>query len=112
MATFTAADVADGDDGEPRLSDEQRAALLRAISTPALTASLERMQSQFRSIAAQVNGSFGRAVAAQLEPVLRASRIQTSIGESLRPLIAQQLNTRKLMEPIVRADRRAAAALG
>lgn len=100
MATFTAADVADGDDGEPRLSDEQRAALLRAISTPALTASLERMQSQFRSIAAQVNGSFGRAVAAQLEPVLRASRIQTSIGESLRPLIAQQLNTRKLMEPM------------
>ena len=97
MATFTAAD---GDDGEPRLSDEQRAALLRAISTPALTASLERMQSQFRSIAAQVNGSFGRAVAAQLEPVLRASRIQTSIGESLRPLIAQQLNTRKLMEPM------------
>ena len=97
MATFTAAD---GDDGEPRLSDEQRAALLRAISTPALTASLERMQSQFRSIAAQVNGSLGRAVEAELEPVLRALRIQTSIGESLRPLIAQQLNTRKLMEPM------------
>ena len=97
MATFTAADE---DDGEPRLSDEQRAALWRAISTPALTASLERMQSQFRSIAAQVNGSLGRAVAAELEPVLRALRIQTSIGESLRPLIAQQLNTRKLMEPM------------
>lgn len=98
MATLTAAD---GDDGEPRLSEEQRAALVRALSTPALTASLERMQSQFRSIAEQVNGSFGRAVAAQLEPVLRASRIQTSIGESLRPLIAQQLSTRKLMEPML-----------
>lgn len=89
MATFTAAD---GDDGEPRLTDAQRAALLRAISTPVLTASLEGMQSQFRSIAAQV--------AAQLEPVLMASRIQPSIGESLRPLIEQQLNTRKLLQPM------------
>lgn len=94
--------AADGADDEPQLTDEQRAALVRAMSTPALTASLERMQRQFRSIAEQVNGqfsqiaeqvsgSFGRAMASQLEPVLRASRIQTSIGESLRPLIEQQL---------------------
>ncbi len=97
MATFTA----DGGDGDqPRLTDQQRAALLRAVSTPALTASLERMQTQFGSIAEQVDGSFARAVAAQLEPVLRASGIQTTIGESLRPLIEQQLNTRKLMEPM------------
>jgi len=54
VVTFTAAD---GDDGEPRLTDAQRAALLRAISTPVLTASLEGMQSQFRSIAAQVAAS-------------------------------------------------------
>lgn len=97
MTTFIAAD---GDDDEPSLTDEQRAALVRAVSTPALTASLERMQRLFRPIAEQVNGSFGRAMAAQLEPVLRASRIQTTIGESLRPLIDQQLHTRKLMEPM------------
>ncbi len=89
VVTFTAAD---GDDGEPRLTDAQRAALLRAISTPVLTASLEGMQSQFRSIAAQV--------AAQLEPVLMASRIQPLIGESLRSLIEQQLDTRKLLQPM------------
>lgn len=98
MATLTAAD---GDDGRPRLTDEQRAALMRAISTPALTASLERMQSQVRSIAEHVDGQFGQVVAAQLEPVLRAARVHTSIGESLRPLIEQQLNTRKLMEPML-----------
>jgi hypothetical protein len=98
MATDTAAD---GDDGQPRLTDEQQAALLRAMSTPALTASLERMQSRFRSIAEQVNGSVGRTVASQLEPVLKASRIQTSIGEGLRPLIEQQLRTRRLMEPML-----------
>lgn len=97
MTTFTAGD---GDDDEPSRTGEQRAALVRAVSTPALTASLERMQRQFRPIAEQVNGSFGRAMAAQLEPVLRASRIQTTIGESLRPLIDQQLHTRKLMEPM------------
>lgn len=96
MTTYTGAD---GDD-EPRLTDEQRAALVRAISTPALTASLERMQRQFRSMADQVNGAFGHTMAAQLGPVLKASRIQTTIGESLRPLIEQQLNTRKLMEPM------------
>ncbi|MGP5672595.1 hypothetical protein [Brachybacterium alimentarium] len=78
MTTFTAAS---GDDGEPRLTDEQRAAILSAMSTPALTASMERVQSQLRLISEQVNGLVGRAVAAQLEPVLRASRIQTSISE-------------------------------
>ena len=56
------------------------------------------MQSRFRSIAGQVNGTVGRTVASQLEPVLKASRIQTSIGESLRPLIEQQLDTRRLIE--------------
>ena len=98
MTTFTAAS---GDDGEPRLTDEQRAAILSAMSTPALTASLERVQSQLRLISERVNGLVGRAVAAQLEPVLRASRIQTSISESFRPLIEQQLNTQKLMEPML-----------
>ncbi len=98
MATSTGADE---DDGGLRLTDEQRAALLRAISTPALIASVERMHSQFRSLAEQVNGSFGRAVAAQLEPVLRATRMQTSIGASLRPLTEQQLDTQKLIEPII-----------
>lgn len=93
--------AADGDGDQPGLTDEQQAALLRAMSTPALTASLERMQSRFRSIAKQVNGSVGRTVASQLEPVLKASRIQTSIAESLRPLIEQQLSTRKLMEPML-----------
>ena len=84
--------AAGGDDGEPRLTDAQRAALLRAILTPALTASMERMQSQSRSLAAHV--------AAQLEPVVIASRIQTSIVTSVRPLIEQQLNTRTLLEPM------------
>lgn len=98
VATSTAVG---GDDGEPRrLSDEQRAALLRAVSTPALTESLERMQSQLRPIAEQVNGSLSRALAAQLEPVLSTARLQASIRESIRPLIEQQMDTRKLMEPM------------
>lgn len=98
MATFTAAD---GDDDQPRLTDEQRAALLRAISTPAFNASLERIQSHIRSIAEQVNGQWGHLAAAQLEPMLKASRIQMSIGKSLPPLIEQQLNIQKLMEPML-----------
>lgn len=109
VPTFTA--TGDPGDDEPNQTEEQRAALVRAISTPALTESLERFNSQFarmaqqvvgsqfRSIAEQVNGTIGQAFASQLAPVLKASRIQTSIGESLRPLIEQQLNTRKLMEP-------------
>lgn len=97
MASLT---TADGDDGEPRVVGEQRSALLRAVSTPAFTALLERMQEQLRS-SDQVNGLLSRAPAVDLEPVLRAAQVQASIGESLRPLIERQLDTRKLMEPVL-----------
>lgn len=98
MATFTASDD-DGDD-DPGLTKAQRAALVRAFSTPALTLSLERMRSQFSSIAEQVNGQFARVLAAQLEPVLRLTTMQTSFAESLQPVIKQQLDTRRMLEPL------------
>lgn len=110
VATFTATGDPGGD--EPNLTAEQRAALARAISTPELQESIARFNgqlarvaqqitgNQFRSIAEQVKGTIGRAMASQLVPVPRATQIQTSIGEGLRPLIEQQLNTKKLMAPL------------
>jgi hypothetical protein len=91
----------DPGDDEPRLTEEQRAALVRAFSTPAMTESLERIGRTIRPFVAKINTQCNEVLVAQLEPVLRASAIQMSnIGESLRPLIEQQLHTRRIMEPL------------
>lgn len=97
VPTFTASD--DDDDDDPGLAEEQRAALVRAFSTPALTLSLERVQSQLSPIAEQVNG-LGRVLAAQLGPVLRASQIQTSIAADSLQLVSEHLKARRMLEPL------------
>lgn len=103
----------DPSDDEPNLTEEQRVAIAPAISTPEMRESIARFNgqfarmaqqitgNQFRPIAEQVNGTIGKAMAAHLAPALKASRVQTNIGESLRPLIEAQLSTRKVMEPML-----------
>ena len=111
MPTTTA--PGDPSDDEPNLTEEQRAAIARAISTPELRESIARFNgqfariaqqitgNQFRPIAEQVNGTIGKAMAAHLAPALKSSRVQTNFGESLRPLIEAQLSTRKVVEPML-----------
>lgn len=111
MPTTTA--PGDPSDDEPNLTEEQRVAIAPAISTPEMRESIARFNgqfarmaqqitgNQFRPIAEQVNGTIGKAMAAHLAPALKASRVQTNIGESLRPLIEAQLSTRKVMEPML-----------
>jgi hypothetical protein len=110
VPTFTA--TSDPGDDEPTLTAEQRAALARAISTPALTESIARFNSQFariaeqvnggqfRSIAEQVNATIGQALASQLTPALQASGTQVDLVEAFRSIAEAQLSTRKLMEPM------------
>jgi len=93
VPTATAAD----DDDQPGLTDAQRAALVNAVSTPAFRRSLEQLQEQInRPLAGalqRINEQAAATIAAQMEPVLRASRLQLAAQNQMRaalePMFAQ-----------------------
>ena len=99
----------DGDDDEPGLTEEQRAALVRAFSTPAFTRSMEQLRQQISSplegALQQLNQQVTAGVAAQLEPVLRASRLRNealmkAIQPQLSAQVAAPLRMRAVLEPM------------
>lgn len=98
---MTTSKAASDDDGQPWLSAELRAKLMSSISTPSLAASLRPSVSQAHSIIEQLNGSAGRAAQAQVATLLNTQSFQTSLAASIRPVSAQALSTRKLMEPVL-----------
>lgn len=61
---------------------------------------MTRMQSQLNSMAEQVTRPLGRTLAAQLEPVLRASRVQAQ-SEIFQSAMDNQSAIRKALEPML-----------
>lgn len=89
MPTLTASD--DGDDG-PDLTEEERAAILRVVSTPALTSSLEQLWKQINEPLAgalqQLNKQVTAGLAAQLKPLLKASRLrEEALAKTIQPAL-------------------------
>lgn len=91
------------------MTEEQRAALVRAFSTPALTSSLEQLRKQIKSPLAgpfqQLNQQVTAGFAAQLEPVLKASRLRNeALVKAIQPPlfahVAAQFRLRPVPEPM------------
>lgn len=98
----------DGDD-EPHLTKEQQAALIRALSTPAFTNSLNQLQKQINGPLAnalqQLTRPIAADVAAQAIPVLKAFQLQnkaaTRVGApQLLAQVTQQSGVRLALEPM------------
>jgi len=106
VPTFTASD---DDDDQPGLTEEQRAALVRAFSTPAFRRSMEQLREQInRPLAGafqQLNEQAAANIAAQMEPVLQASRLRNeallkTIQPQLLTHVAAQKRMRSALEPM------------
>ncbi|UEJ84331.1 hypothetical protein Bra3105_08510 [Brachybacterium halotolerans subsp. kimchii] len=94
--------VPTGDAYRPRLPGEQVAALLRSVTTPSYLASFDRIQDQVRSVAQKSAVPSSRTLMAQLAPVVEATKLSSPFIESVqRALEVQQLDTKKMLEPIV-----------
>ncbi|UZJ26843.1 hypothetical protein RHODO2019_18345 (plasmid) [Rhodococcus antarcticus] len=109
MPTFTASVDGGDDDDDAGLTEEQRAALVRAFSTPAFTRSMEQLRQQISSplegALQQLNQQVTAGVTAQLEPVLRASRLRNealmkAIQPQLSAQVAAPLRMRAVLEPM------------
>jgi len=94
------------DDDQPRLTEEQRAALVRAISTPAFMRSLEQVQEQinrpFAGAFQQLSEQARATIAAQMEPLLRASSLRNeALLKTIQPQLFAHVAAQKQMQSVL-----------
>lgn len=89
------------DDDRAWLSAELRAKLMGSISTRSLAASLRPSVRLPHAIIEQLNDSAGRVAQVQVANLLDSQSFKTSLAASIRPVEAQALDTRELVEPML-----------
>lgn len=97
MPTKTAAGTADDGD-EPKLTKEQREALMRAVATPELISSLQNFSKVTAGIVKQFSVSPGLLAIAE-----QSRRQQAQLARAMVPSMEATLGLQKMMEPITRS---------